>query len=117
MEPKRGGPLGEGEPLTCSMVTGGTCTVSDAIEAPPVPPGPPLTPVEESKLVLRLLLGGVLLATAVATPEIILSIVEEEEEEEEETLYSKLSEIVIKTQDSNEVYNFFLKKMNELINN
>ena len=31
-----------------------------------------------------------------------------EEEEEEETLYSKLSEIVIKTQDSNEVYkNFF----------
>ena len=35
---------------------------------------------------------------------------EEEEEEEEETLYSKLSEIVIKTQDSNEVYIFFKKK-------
>ena len=31
-------------------------------------------------------------------------------EEEEETLYSKLSEIVIKTQDSNEVYKFFKKK-------
>ena len=40
------------------------------------------------------------------------------EEEEEETLYSKLSEIVIKTQDSNEVYKiFFKKKINELINN
>ena len=33
-----------------------------------------------------------------------------EEKEEEETLYSKLSERVIETQDSNEVYKFVKKK-------
>ena len=60
IEPKRGGPRGEGDPFTCSIVTGGTCTVSDAMEVPPVA----VPPVEESKLVFRLLLGGVLVAAA-----------------------------------------------------